>query len=220
MSPFRWGCTFLGFLQTAASDTDRLSANPTIPERRSRHQQQADQPSHRQAQEPTQGKQQEQPKQPDSQQSQQPQSSSQGQSHNGSQPQPAKHKTSRGREAPEDGEDGTRSETQTVSRFVPETGCFMLTTDGALIVSFRGTQPTNLVNFRSSGNISMRQWEGVGRVHNGFYEGGRCSCRRRFAEVLQKTLLPQDSKGVLHCGASAGWPVQAGAGHAEGQTSE
>lgn len=77
---------------------------------------------------------------------------------------------SKGREAPEDGEEGRRSETQTVSRFVPETGCFMLTTEGAVIVSFRGTQPTNLVNFRSSGNISMRQWDGVGRVHNGFYE--------------------------------------------------
>ncbi len=179
--PFRWGCTFLGFLQTAVSDTDRLSANPTIPGHRSRRQQQPDQPSHRQDPQLAQGAQQEQPEQPDSQQRQQPQNSGQGHSHNGSQPQPAKHKMSKGREAPEDGEEGRRSETQTVSRFVPETGCFMLTTEGAVIVSFRGTQPTNLVNFRSSGNISMRQWDGVGRVHNGFYEGGRCSCRRQFA---------------------------------------
>ena len=121
---------------------------------------------------------------------------------------------SKGREASENGEEGRRSEAQTVSRFVPETGCFLLTTEGAVIVSFRGTQPTNLVNFRSSGNISMRQWEGVGRVHNGFYEGGHCSCRRRSPEVLQRTLQPQSSKGVLHCSAGACGPVQAGAGHA------
>ena len=39
----------------------------------------------------------------------------------------------------------------------------------AVIVAFRGSEPTNLINLRSAGRISMTPRRGLGRVHDGFF---------------------------------------------------
>lgn len=51
--------------------------------------------------------------------------------------------------------------------FVPRTLGIILGTPQALVVAFRGTEPTNLINMRSSGKISMSHPEGMGGVHDG-----------------------------------------------------
>ncbi|KAK9808596.1 hypothetical protein WJX72_000227 [[Myrmecia] bisecta] len=53
--------------------------------------------------------------------------------------------------------------------FAPRTRACVFGTDKAVIVSFRGTEPTNLINLRSSGRISMSWREDMGRIHDGFY---------------------------------------------------
>lgn len=51
--------------------------------------------------------------------------------------------------------------------FVPRTLGIVLGTPQALVVAFRGTEPTNLINMRSSGKISMSHPDGMGGVHDG-----------------------------------------------------
>ena len=53
--------------------------------------------------------------------------------------------------------------------FVPRTLAIVLDLPRAKIVAFRGTEPTNLINMRSSGSISMSHPEGMGGVHDGFW---------------------------------------------------
>ena len=78
--------------------------------------------------------------------------------------------------------------------FVPRTLAILLTTPKAMVVAFRGTEPTNLINMRSSGKISMSHPEGMGGVHDGFWtalmyesedEGG-ASLFDRLVEALQE----------------------------------
>ena len=51
--------------------------------------------------------------------------------------------------------------------FVPRTLGIVLGTPQAIVVALRGTEPTNLINMRSSGKISMSHPEGMGGVHDG-----------------------------------------------------
>ncbi|BDA50872.1 probable feruloyl esterase A at C-terminar half [Coccomyxa sp. Obi] len=53
--------------------------------------------------------------------------------------------------------------------FVPRTRAALLGSPHALVLVFRGSEPTNLINLRSSGRISMTERKGLGRVHDGFY---------------------------------------------------
>ena len=41
------------------------------------------------------------------------------------------------------------------ARFEPHTRTLVLETDNAVIVAFRGSEPTNLINFRSAGRIAL-----------------------------------------------------------------
>ena len=53
--------------------------------------------------------------------------------------------------------------------FVPRTLAITLDLPKAKIVAFRGTEPTNLINMRSSGSIGMTHPKGMGGVHDGFW---------------------------------------------------
>lgn len=44
---------------------------------------------------------------------------------------------------------------QDKARFEPHTRTMVLETHRAIIVAFRGSEPTNLINFRSSGRIAL-----------------------------------------------------------------
>ncbi|KAK9825140.1 hypothetical protein WJX81_003571 [Elliptochloris bilobata] len=61
------------------------------------------------------------------------------------------------------------SDPENTAEFNPRTGSAVLCSEQAFIVVFRGTEPTNLINFRSSGRISMSERPGLGRVHDGFF---------------------------------------------------
>ena len=96
--------------------------------------------------------------------------------------------------------------------FVPRTLGIVLSTPKAMIVAFRGTEPTNLINMRSSGKISMSHPEGMGGVHDGFWtalmyeseqEGG-ASLFARLVEALQQS----DERLEIHLtGASTCLPA-------------
>ena len=90
------------------------------------------------------------------------------------------------------------SSTQTAGKhskaaFVPRTLAIVLNLPRARIVAFRGTEPTNLINMRSSGSISMSHPEGMGGVHDGFWtalmyeseEEGGPNLFNRLVEALQ-----------------------------------
>lgn len=51
--------------------------------------------------------------------------------------------------------------------FVPRTLGIVLRTPQAVVIAFRGTEPTNVINMRSSGKIGMTHPEGMGGVHDG-----------------------------------------------------
>ena len=78
--------------------------------------------------------------------------------------------------------------------FVPRTLAIVLDLPRAKIVAFRGTEPTNLINMRSSGSISMSHPEGMGGVHDGFWtalmyeseEEGGPNLFDRLVEALQE----------------------------------
>ena len=48
------------------------------------------------------------------------------------------------------------------ARFEPHTRTIVLETPQAVIVAFRGSEPTNLINFRSSGRIALLPQPGAG----------------------------------------------------------
>lgn len=78
--------------------------------------------------------------------------------------------------------------------FVPRTLAIVLDLPRAKIVAFRGTEPTNLINMRSSGSIGMSHPEGMGGVHDGFWtalmyeseEKGGPNLFDRLVEALQE----------------------------------
>lgn len=86
-----------------------------------------------------------------------------------------------------------QAEKPSKAAFVPRTLAIMLTTPKAVVMAFRGTEPTNLINMRSSGKISMSHPEGMGGVHDGFWtalmyeseEQGGASLFDRLVEALQ-----------------------------------
>ena len=87
-----------------------------------------------------------------------------------------------------------RSKNTSKAAFVPRTLAIMLETPKAIIMAFRGTEPTNLINMRSSGKISMSHPEGMGGVHDGFWtalmyeseEEGGASLFDRLVEALEE----------------------------------
>ena len=84
--------------------------------------------------------------------------------------------------------------------FVPRTLAIVLDLPRAKIVAFRGTEPTNLINMRSSGSIGMSHPEGMGGVHDGFWtalmyeseEEGGANLFDRLVEALQEGDQQQD----------------------------
>ena len=62
---------------------------------------------------------------------------------------------------------GVQNTAKSRAAFVPRTLGIVLGTPQAIVVAFRGTEPTNLINMRSSGKISMSHPEGMGGVHDG-----------------------------------------------------
>lgn len=53
--------------------------------------------------------------------------------------------------------------------FIPATKVIILRTPGATIASFRGTEATNLLNWRTDIQINMTLHENLGGIHEGFY---------------------------------------------------
>ena len=62
---------------------------------------------------------------------------------------------------------GVQDTAKSRAAFVPRTLGIVLETPQAIVVAFRGTEPTNVINMRSSGKISMSHIEGMGGVHDG-----------------------------------------------------
>ena len=120
--PFRWGCTFLGFLQTAVSKTDTLSANPSWKAgKRSPEHEPEEQPrgepnnkgEAQGAQHAAKGAQQ--------------QGEVQGQSEGLKQQEgDAQQRQQKGSQAEQRSD---QKQKKALAKFVPETGCFLLTTD-------------------------------------------------------------------------------------------
>ena len=63
----------------------------------------------------------------------------------------------------------TASKPPPKAAFVPRTLAIVLSFPNAIVVAFRGTEPLNLINMRSSGKISMSHPDGMGGVHDGFW---------------------------------------------------
>ena len=84
--------------------------------------------------------------------------------------------------------------------FVPRTLAMVLKLPKAKVVAFRGTEPTNLINMRSSGSISMTHPDGMGGVHDGFWtalmyeseEAGGANLFDRLVEALHEGDRQQD----------------------------
>ena len=84
--------------------------------------------------------------------------------------------------------------------FVPRTLAIVLDLPKAKVVAFRGTEPTNLINMRSSGSIGMTHPEGMGGVHDGFWtalmyeskEKGGPNLFQRLVDALQEGDQQQD----------------------------
>ena len=93
-----------------------------------------------------------------------------------------------------DAEATKHSKNTSKAAFVPRTLAILLEMPKAIIMAFRGTEPTNLINMRSSGKISMTHPEGMGGVHDGFWtalmyeseEEGGASLFDRLVEALQE----------------------------------
>lgn len=98
--------------------------------------------------------------------------------------------------------------------FVPRTLAVVLAFPKAIVISFRGTEPTNLINMRSSGKISMSHPQGMGGVHDGFwtalmyesYEQGAASLFDRLVAALQQGSQELDIylTGELNATSAAG----------------
>ncbi|KAK9807288.1 hypothetical protein WJX73_008211 [Symbiochloris irregularis] len=94
------------------------------------------------------------------------------------------------------------------AQFEPHTRTMVLETERAVVVAFRGSEPTNLINFRSSGRITLLPQSGMGRVHAGFWsclfwgdaEGG--TLYSRIVETLDA--LPDPDKPIYLTGHSLG----------------
>ncbi|CAL5223184.1 g5658 [Coccomyxa viridis] len=70
----------------------------------------------------------------------------------------------------ETGSDSFVIESETGNRtFVPRTRAAVFSSPDAIVLTFRGSEPTNLINLRSAGTISMMECKGMGSVHSGFY---------------------------------------------------
>ncbi|KAK9864235.1 hypothetical protein WJX84_009205 [Apatococcus fuscideae] len=65
---------------------------------------------------------------------------------------------------------GDQQKAKVVDSFMPQTRAFIIRNDQAVILTFRGTEPTNLVQWATDASCNLqRQDEVQGEVHEGFY---------------------------------------------------
>lgn len=56
------------------------------------------------------------------------------------------------------------------SSTVPETYWYAFYSKNAVIIAFRGTSPLNLINWQTDIDLGLSKQQGMGRVHDGFYD--------------------------------------------------